>query len=82
MNEAFVQHNEHHFQQPPRNEASAANPGQVLEDLSPHDEEGTMNHMKNVYTNYYSILDGEYDLKKYKDLNVHSMSIYKDYAIQ
>ena len=51
MNEAFVQHNEHHFQQPPRNGASAAIPGQVLEDLSPHDEEGTMkNRMAQAYT--------------------------------
>ena len=37
MNEAFVQHNEHHFQQPLRDGASAAILGQVLEDLSPHD---------------------------------------------
>ena len=42
MKEAFVQHNEHHFQQPPRNGASTATPRQVLKNLSPHDEEGTM----------------------------------------
>ena len=65
MNEAFVQYNEHHFQQPPWNGASAAIPGQVLEDLSPHDEERRINLMENAYTNYYSFLDGEYDLKKY-----------------
>ena len=64
MNEAFVQHNDHHFQQPPRNGASAAILGQVLEDLSPHDEEETINRVENAYTNYYSILNGEYDLEK------------------
>ena len=64
MNDAFIQHNAHHFQQPPRNGESAAIQGQVQEDLSPHDEEGTMNRMEHGYTNYYSILDGEYDLGK------------------
>lgn len=64
MNDAFVQYNAHHFQQPPRNGASAAIPGQVLQDLSPHDEEGLMNRMEHAYTNYYSILDGVYDLNE------------------
>ena len=64
MNDAFVQHNAHHFQQPPSNGVSAAIPRRVLEDLSPHDEEGTMNRVVHAYKNYYSILDGEYDLEK------------------
>ena len=67
MNDAFVQYNAHHFQQPPRNGASAAIPGQVLQDLSPHDEEGLMNRMEHAYTNYYSILDGVYDLEKVQE---------------
>ena len=41
-----------------------------------------MNHMEHAYTNYYSILDGKYDLEKYKNLNVYPMSIYKDNVIQ
>ena len=68
MNEAFVQYNEHHFQRPPRNGASAPIPGQVLKDLIPHDREGTMNRVGQAYENYYTIIYGEYDLEKIQEL--------------
>lgn len=67
MNDAFVAHNQQHFLQPPRNGTSAAIPGQVRDDLRPYDDEGKITRQDVAFENYYSILDGEYDLDKVKE---------------
>ena len=67
MNDALVARNQSHFMQPPQNGASVAIHGTVRDDLRTYDDEGRINNQEEAFKNYYSILDGEYDLDKVKE---------------
>ena len=67
MNQAFLAHNQQHFMQPTRNGSSAAIPGTVRDDLRIFDDNGKITRMDAAFQNYYSILEGDYDLEKVQE---------------
>mmetsp|Transcript_20529 Transcript_20529/g.31375 ORF Transcript_20529/g.31375 Transcript_20529/m.31375 type:complete len:93 (-) Transcript_20529:807-1085(-) len=67
MNDAFVEHNQQHFLQHFHNGTSAAIQGSVRDDLQPYDNDSNITRQDEAFKNYYSILDGEYDLGKVKE---------------